>query len=403
MGCLGHTLVSVAFTLVLASPLGGAPMPSLVPRDSYAALERCTYLNQAALGLVPIPAVEAMHAFMARTAQHGNLYLSDQQEAAILDGVRSAGAELIGTTPDAVAVIGGASEGLGQIASLLEADRGAVVLVSTDFPSVTYPWLAAAQRHEIELRFVEDRADRDLTDDLVDAIDPTTSVVAFGAVQYATGSQIEVGRVAARAHDAGALVVVDATQLAGAGLVDMTRWGADAVVTSGYKWLSSHGGVALLAAAPHLCDRLPQIVGWKGTDNPFAFDARTLRLANDARRFELSTMSYASVVGLESSMAILSSAGFDRIARHAADLAARLVARVEGFGWRPFRSLADPGASPHIVSLRHARHRPDVTAARLASEHRIICGGRGDGLRISLHAYNDEADVDRLAEALRET
>jgi len=376
-------------------------MPSLVPRDSYAALERCTYLNQAALGLIPNPAVEAMHAFMEQTARHGNLYLSDRQEAEILDGVRSAGAELLGTTPVAVAIVGGASEGLGQVASLLEGDRGTVVLVSTDFPSVTYPWLAAAQRQEIELRFVEDRADRDLTDDLVDAIDPTTSVVAFGAVQYATGSQIEVGRVATRAHDVGARVVVDASQLAGAGLVDMTRWGADAVVTSGYKWLSSHGGVALLAAAPHLCDRLPQIVGWKGTDNPFAFDARTLRLTKDARRFELSTMSYASVVGLESSMAILSSAGFDRIARHAANLAARLVGRVEGLGWRPFRPLGDPGASPHIVSLQHARHLPDVTAERLASEHRIICGGRGDGLRISLHAYNDESDVDRLAEALR--
>jgi cysteine desulfurase / selenocysteine lyase len=378
-------------------------VPSLVPRDSYAALERCTYLNQAALGLVPIPAVEAMHAFMERTAQYGNLYLSDQQEAEILDAVRSAGAELLGTTPDAVAVVGGASEGLGQIASLLEADRGTVVLVSTDFPSVTYPWLAAAQRREIELRFVEDRADRDLTHDLVDAIDPRTSVVVFGAVQYATGSQVEVSQVAARAHDAGARVVVDATQLAGAGLVDMTRWGADAVVTSGYKWLSSHGGVALLAAAPDLCERVPQIVGWKGAGNPFVFDARTLRLANDARRFELSTMSYASVVGLESSMAILSSAGFVRIAQHAANLAARLVGRVEGLGWRPFRPLGEPGASPHIVSLRHARHSPYVTAARLASEHRIICGTRGSGLRISLHVYNDEADVDRLAEALGET
>jgi selenocysteine lyase/cysteine desulfurase len=77
----------------------------------------------------------------------------------------------------------------------------------------------------------------------VDAIDPSTSVVAFGAVQYATGFQIEVSRVVAQAHDAGARVVADATQLAGAGLVDMTRWGADAVVTSGYKWLASHGGV----------------------------------------------------------------------------------------------------------------------------------------------------------------
>ncbi|HET7234799.1 MAG TPA: aminotransferase class V-fold PLP-dependent enzyme, partial [Actinomycetota bacterium] len=301
------------------------------------------------------------------------------------------------------AVVGSASEGLGQVASLLEADRGTVVLVSTDFPSVTYPWLAAAERREIELRFVADRADRDLTQDLVDAIEATTSVVTFGAVQYATGSQIEVGRVAARARDVGARVVVDATQLAGAGPVDMSRWGADAVVTSGYKWLSSLGGVALLAVAPYLREQVPRIVGWKGTDDPFAFDARTLRLADDARRFELSTMSYPSVVGLESSLATLSSVGFDRMARHAANLAARLVAQVEGLGWRPFRQPGDPEASPHIVSLRHARHRPDITAARLASDHRIVCGGRGDGLRVSLHVYNDEADVDRLAESLRET
>jgi selenocysteine lyase/cysteine desulfurase len=377
-------------------------MPSLVPRGLYAALERCTYMNQAALGLIPVPAVEAMHAFIDRTAQHGNLYLSDRQEAEILDGVRSAGAELLGTTADAVAVVGGASEGLGQIASLLEADRGTVVLVPTDFPSVTYPWLAAAERREIELRFVEDRAERDLTQDLADAIDPTTSVVTFGAVQYATGSRVDVGRVVARAKEAGARVVVDASQLAGVGPVDMDRWGVDAVVTSGYKWLSSHGGVALLAVGPHLRDRVPQLVGWKGTGDPFAFDARTLRLADDARRFELSTMSYASAVGLESSIAILSAVGFDRIERHAADLAARLVERVEELGWRPFRSPGDPGASPHIVSLRHARHRPDAVAARLASDHRIVCGGRGDGLRLSLHAYNDESDVDRLAGSLRE-
>jgi selenocysteine lyase/cysteine desulfurase len=49
-----------------------------------------------------------------------------------------------------------------------------------------------------------------------------------------------------------ARVVVDATQLAGARVVDTVGWGADALVTNGYKWLSSHGGVALLALAPDL-------------------------------------------------------------------------------------------------------------------------------------------------------
>lgn len=376
-------------------------MSSPVSRDLYAALERCTYFNQAALGLIPIPSVEAMHAFLDQTAQFGNLYLSDDQEAGLLDGVRSAGAELLGTTSDAVAIVAGASEGIGQAASLLEPDRGTVVLVSSDFPSVTYPWLACAERRDIGLRFIEDRADRDLTTDLVEAIDATTVVVAFGAVQYATGTRIDTEQVTKRAHDVGARVVVDAAQLAGAGPVAMAGWGVDALVTSGYKWLSAHGGVALLALAPDLAGRLPRLVGWKGTSDPFAFDARTLRLAGDARRFELSTMSYASAIGLESSMAILSSAGFHRIDQHARRLAARLIDGVEPLGWRPFRPISDTAASSHIVSLRHAEHESSTIAARLASEDRVICSGRGGALRVSLHAYNDDGDVDRLVEALQ--
>ena len=198
-----------------------------------------------------------MDTFLKETAQFGNLYLSDDQEAAILDGVRSAGAEVLGTSSDAVAVVAGASEGLGQVTSLLEPEHGTVLLVGSDFPSVTYPWLAAAERRGISLRFIDDRAERDLTQDLVEAIDPTTVVVAFSVVQYATGTRVDARRVAERAHEVGARVVVDATQLAGAGVVDTVGWGVDALVTSGYKWLSAHGGVALLALAPDLVHRLP--------------------------------------------------------------------------------------------------------------------------------------------------
>lgn len=376
-------------------------IPSLVPRDRYAALERCTYLNQASLGLIPEPAIEAMEGFLEQTARFGNLYLNDDQEAAILDGVRSAGAGVLGTSPEAVAVVSGASEGLGQATSLLEPDRGTVLLVGSDFPSVTYPWLAAAERGDISLRFIEDQADRDLTQDLVEAIDPATAVVAFGVVQFATGTRVDAGRVAERAHEVGARVLVDATQLAGAGVVDMTAWGADAVVTSGYKWLSAHGGVALLALVPELVDRVPGLVGWMGAQDPFDLDPLTLRLADAARRVELSTMSYVSAIGLESSIAMLSSVGFERIDEHARRLATHLVDRVAELGWRPFRPPGDPSAAPHIVSLRRAHHDPAVTAERLASEYRIICGRRVGGLRISLHAYNDGDDIDRLVEALR--
>jgi cysteine desulfurase/selenocysteine lyase len=171
-------------------------------------------------------------------------------------------------------------------------------------------------------------------------------------------------------------------------------------VTSGYKWLSAHGGVALLAVAPELVRRVPRLVGWMGAHDPFDLDPRTLRLADDARRFELSTMSYVSAIGLEASIAMLSPLGFERIEEHARRLATYLVDRVAELGWRPFRPPSDPSASSHIVSLRHADRDPGVTAERLASESRVICGARAGGLRISLHVYNDGNDVDRLVEAL---
>ena len=212
----------------------------------------------------PAPAIDAMETFLKETAQFGNLYLSDDQEAAILDGVRSAGAEVLGTSPAAVAVVAGASEGLGQVTSLLEPEQGTVLLVGSDFPSVTYPWLAAAERRGISLRFIEDRADHDLTQDSRRRDRPTTAVVAFSAVQYATGTRVDAEAERSGAHEVGARVAVDATQLAGAGVVDTVGWGADALVTSGYKWMSSHGGAALLALAPRSRDPPPQMsAGWE--------------------------------------------------------------------------------------------------------------------------------------------
>src|SRR5918995_6843664 len=95
---------------MLHHPTGRVPMwrvqmssiSSLVPRDRYAALERCTYLNQASLGLIPVSTIDAMDTFLKETAQFGNLHLSDDQESAILDGVRSAGAEVLGPSSGAV-------------------------------------------------------------------------------------------------------------------------------------------------------------------------------------------------------------------------------------------------------------------------------------------------------------
>ena len=375
-------------------------MASLIDRREYAALAQCRYLNQASLGLIPRVSVEASVRFLTDIAQHGNLRLTDQAEAEVLDRLRAAAAGLLGAPIGSVAVVGGAGEGLGQLAGMLSSPDGQVILVRTDFPSVTYPWLAARERSGMRIRWVDDVPTEDLTRALLDAITERTSVMCVGAVQFATGSRVDVSSLVAGAHRAGARVVVDVTQMAGAVPVTMRAWGADALVCSGYKWLSAPGGAALLAVNEDLAAQVPALVGWKGSATPFDLRPDVLALAGDARRFELSTMSYSAAAALLRSIELLQGVGVASIGEHAARLATLLVEQVASLGWTPYRPLGDPSASAHIVSLRHAAATVEVVQAALANEHRIVTSSRGGGIRVSLHAYNSEEDVTALARAL---
>jgi selenocysteine lyase/cysteine desulfurase len=136
-----------------------------------------------------------------------------------------------------------------------------------------------------------------------------------------------------------------------------------------------------------------------GASDPFGFDATSVSLASDARRYTQSTMSYASMAGLVVAVEQLLSLGEARIEAHARSLAAVLVSEAAKYGWQPFRRVGDPAGAPHIISLGHARESILAIVDRLRS-HNIVCGTRGGRIRISLAPYNDESDVNTLIEAL---
>ena len=375
-------------------------MSSLIDRSDYPTLQESVYLNQASLGLIGNPAVHAMHDLLDRVARHGNLHMSDEGEVAFLDELRERAARLMMVEEPRIAIVSGASELLGQAPLLLSPGRGSkVIAVATDFPSITRPWLRLAERGECLLEFVEDRPGSDLTEDLVARIDPRTSVVAVGWVQYATGTVIDVPRLRAATEQTGVRLVVDATQGAGAMRFDAGRWRAELVVSSGYKWLGGHGGVAIGALAPDVIVQTPPLPGWMGAPAPFALDATRMPLAEGARRFTQSTMSYLSVVGLTTAMDQLLGVGVDRVEQHASRLRDLLLDVVEDRGWQPFRPRGDPAAAPHIVSLARRGELAADVLPRLRRA-RIVCSTRGDRLRVSLAPYNDEDDIAALATAL---
>ena len=373
---------------------------SLLDRSHYPCLRDSVYLNQASLGLIGQPAVAAMHSFLENVARHGNLYMSDSEEINYGHALRGVAGRLFHNDPARNAILAGASELLGQFPLLFRLKPNATILaVSSDFPAITRPWVRQSYFEKIRVRFVDDLPNRDLTDAIIDAIDETTGVIAVSSVQYSTGTLVDVRRLVRSAQKVGAFLIVDATQAAGAMLVDASTLAADVVVTSGYKWLGGHGGVALAAASESLLKQLPILPGWMGASDPFDFDAKSVSFASDARRFTQSTMSYVSITGLTVSIEQLLSLGENRIEEHARQLAALLVDGAREYGWEPFHDVHAVAASPHIISLAHSRQSARETVEKLRNQ-RIICSARGERIRVSLAPYNDAGDVMKLLQAL---
>ncbi|MEM8484613.1 MAG: aminotransferase class V-fold PLP-dependent enzyme [Bacteroidota bacterium] len=373
---------------------------ALFPRSDYPALDQHTYLNQASLGLIGQPAAQAMHTFLDEIGRHGNLNMTDKEEVDFFESLRERGARLLRCKPSQLAILASASEMLGQLPFLLRPPKGSnIVLVSSDFPAITRPWIQYAIASDCELVFVEDRASENLTDTLENAIGKETRVVAISAVQFATGSVVDIPRLRRATARVNAQLVIDATQMAGAMPVDAAEWGADAVVTSGYKWLGGHGGVALAALSSALLKKDPLLPGWMGTPEPFAFDATRSPFAPDARRFTQSTMSYVSIAGLCKALDQLKSIGEARLVRHAQALSLALVAGAHPYGWRPFHPHATSGAAPHIISLAHDTIDAVAAVETLRKQH-IVCSARNGRIRVSIAPYTDTKDIDRLINGL---
>jgi selenocysteine lyase/cysteine desulfurase len=348
---------------------------SIAPGVSIAAAQELwspagTYLNTASYGLPPRPGWDALQAALADW--HGGR-TSWEGWGAATEGARRSFAGIVDIDPSHVAVGATVSGFVGLIAGSLP-DGAHVLAPEIEFTSNLFPYLAQAGRG-ITVRTVP-------AAELAASIDETVDVVAFSAVQMATGELADLAGITAAASRVRALTVCDATQAAG--WLPLRAGDFDFVVCSAYKWLMCPRGVAFLTVRPtRLTSIVPASAGWyAGEDVHSSYFGPPLRLAGDARRLDTSP-AWFSWVGAEPTLELIEAIGVDAIRAHDVDLA------------NDFRAgLGLSAGDSAIVSL----DRPGAEAA-LASAG-IQAAVRGGRLRVSWHVYNTERDVEIALDAL---
>ena len=138
-----------------------------------------------------------------------------------------------------------------------------------------------------------------------------------------------------------------------------------------------------------------------GAPDPFDMQATKLPLANDARRFTQSTMSYISMSGLTIALGELLAMSAEKIEAHAQSLARLLDEELRGTGWTPFRSIEDRTASAHIIALENPAAEVEYTLKTIRDAN-IVCSSRNGRIRVSIAHFNDENDIRALVKILRQ-
>jgi selenocysteine lyase/cysteine desulfurase len=375
---------------------------SLAPRADFPTLRECVYADTASFGIVPEPVRRCVAEF-AELRGPGTALFDEAVERSLCDQARASVARLIGAEERDVALMNSATEAIGQLAwSCMPGPEANVVSIDHEFPSVTYPWLQVARRTGAEVRLANAAADPASfsIDRLAELVDERTAAICLSHVHYYTGVRLDLAELAGLAHAVGALLVIDATQSAGAVPIDVAESEIDALVSSAYKWLCGIGGAAFCFMREEVWRRLdPPFAGWRSTQETALIDATQIRLADAARRMEYQTPAHIPLRGLAASAGYVLELGVDRIYTHNTGLAARFIEGVLELGGTVVSPREEPLDSSIVTVAFPTRSEAELIHA--LGRRRVVFAARREGLRFSWHMFNEVGDVERVLGIMR--
>jgi selenocysteine lyase/cysteine desulfurase len=365
-------------------------------RERFPIFEHTVYANSCSQGALSVDVRRAYEEYLAGWDAHGAEWEHWVERA---EAARTAFARLVAAEPDEVAVTTSVSQAVSSLVSALplERDRRKIVISEFEFPTVGQ--IAHAQElRGAEVVHVRPEADgRIPLERFAEAVDEETALVCCTAISYRTGYRLDVAEVARIAHERGALCLADSYQAAGVVPLDVNALGVDFLTAGTVKYLLASAGLAFMVVRRGLHERLlPTQTGWFADEDIFRMDISDYSPAPDARRFDSGTPPVPNIYAGIAGIGIVEEAGVDAIEAHVAALRERLLAGLDELG----ATVATPRGEGEIGPLVCVVSTdPEALVAALGVDG-IVTSARDSNLRISLHLYNVDEDVDRVVESL---
>jgi selenocysteine lyase/cysteine desulfurase len=347
-------------------------------RAEFPVLKRIAYLNAGTDGPVPAVAVEAARTVLQAQLEAGRYGRHFEARRAAMEELRAVYARVVGADPADVALKTSTSEGIGGVLAGLDLGPGHEIVTSdSEHPGLVGP-LVAARARGVKVTAVP-------LAEVADAVTPRTTLVACSHVSWVTGELAPTALA-----DLDIPVILDGAQGAGAIPVDVHALGCAAYAAAGQKWLCGADGTGLLFLSPAFRERVRVIAPSYVSFEDFPEEV----LHPDARRYDTPSLSREATAFTLASTQLLERYGLAAVHTRARDLAARFAQALAESG----RTVASRDATT-LVAWEDPD--PPATAERLAAAG--VVGRNLPGtpyLRVSVGAWNDESDLERLIAAL---
>ncbi|MDB6138832.1 MAG: csd 1 [Verrucomicrobiaceae bacterium] len=360
-------------------------------------LDGIAYLNTAAESIPPLCVFDAVSDYCNDKAM--GMRGRDPHFARV-EQCREVAARMIGLQPKEVSFCSCSSEAYNLLASALnlKADDE-VVLTDIDFPAGATPWLTATEKPRVSLWKIRDGVLEIL--DLLPLLTSRTRLVQFSLISFYNGYRIPWHHVVDKIRRMApqAIIAVDVTQALGRVVLDCND--ADVIISSTHKWtLGLHGG-CIVGIPERNAQRLTTHAGgWFHLENAFGDDRfdRVVKKTG-AASFSVGMPSFAPIYALNAALRYLEQIGVEAISQHADPLVAKADAGLRALGLTPMVKIDQVKNPTGIIAFKHPEVARFHAALEAAEVHVMHHAGR---LRVAIHGYNTEEDVDRLLAVLRE-
>ncbi|HEX8180396.1 MAG TPA: aminotransferase class V-fold PLP-dependent enzyme [Pyrinomonadaceae bacterium] len=369
-------------------------------RAEFPILDSAVYLISHSLGAMPRQTYESLREYAEMWATRGVRAWAEgwwEMPLSIGDEV----ARIIGAPPRTVAMHQNVSVCQSLILSCFEPQgrRNKIVYSELEFPSVMYVYEAHARdgRFRIERVPSTDGTTAPLARMLA-AIDEETLLVPLSHVLFKSAYLQDARAITERAHEVGALVVLDTYQSAGTVPFSVTELDVDFCTGGSVKWLCGGPGAGYLYVHPRWHEQLePKVTGWMAHEAPFAF-ADALAYAPGIARFLHGSPAIPALYAARSGYHIINEIGVPAIRAKSVRQTNRLIelATEAGFDVTSPRTAAERGGTITV----NVEHAAAVTKELVRRE--IICDYRpGAGIRLSPHFYTKDEELELAISELR--